>query len=88
MYLQQIKDAVDRGETVHWASPAYTVKWWERSQTYNVVCTHNGSAIGLTHQDGVTMNGAPIQFFKAGDDDAQTLAEVYNIAARSGNSLY
>lgn len=88
MYVQEIKEAVNRGETVHWASRAYIVKRAGQSQTYNVVCTQNGSAIGLTHLDGVTLNGAPVQFFRAGDEDAQTLAEVYNIAARSGNRLY
>lgn len=88
MHVHEIKDAVDRGETVHWASPAYTVKRSERSQSYSVVCTHNGHAIGLTHRDGVTMNGAPIQFYKAGDHDGEVLAKLYSGLWRSDNRLY
>jgi len=86
MHVKEIKEAVDRGEIVHWASRGYTVEKWlpfgEQSPTgnarYTVVCTHNGSACGLTHLDGVTMNGAPVQFYKRGDHDAEVLARVYS----------
>jgi len=87
MHLKEIKEAVDRGEIVHWASRGYTVEKWlpfghhsqdPKNDRYTVVCTHNGSAIGLTHQDGFTMNGSPVQFFKRGDHDAEVLARVYS----------
>jgi hypothetical protein len=88
MHVKEIKEAVDRGEIVHWATRAYTVKRSGRSTTYNVVCTQNGSAIGLTHLDGVTMNGSPIQFFRAGDHDGEVLAKLFSGLWRSSNQIY
>ena len=65
MTLQEIKAAVLAGKTVHWASTAYAVKYSERGDCFNIVYTPDGNCIGLTHQDGVTMNGQPEEFFLA-----------------------
>lgn len=64
MTLEEIKTAVDEGKTVNWSNGAYQVikdtvgQWFIR-------CTINGHCIGLTHRDGVTMNGKPESFFIA-----------------------
>ena len=66
MTLQEIKDAVESGKTVFWASRSYKVvrdELHDGTVQWLIVCTVNNSAIGLTWQDGVTMNGEPEQFF-------------------------
>jgi uncharacterized protein (DUF2345 family) len=63
MTLEEIKAAVDAGKVVHWASGLYQVK--KTGKRYDVVCSQNGSAIGLTWQDGKTMNGEPEEFYIA-----------------------
>lgn len=65
MTLEQIKAAVIAGKTVHWANPGYQVL---RDQTVTpeqwlIVFTRTGNCIGLTWQDGVTMNGDESEFF-------------------------
>lgn len=61
MSTNEIKAAVEAGRTVHWASPAYTVikdsigQWFIRHVS--------GHLIGLTHADGLTLNGKPEDFF-------------------------
>lgn len=62
MTLQDIKRAVESGETVHWASVAYRVVLDAVGQ-WIIVCSHNDHAVGLTWRDGVTLNGEPEQFF-------------------------
>jgi hypothetical protein len=61
MNLEQIKAAVDAGQTVHWANPRYCVIKDSLNQ-YLVTC-QMGSTIGLTHLDGVTLNGEEAQFY-------------------------
>ena len=56
MDLQTIKAAVLNGQTVCWSTTAYLVKYNERGG-FNIVYTPDGNCIGLTHQDGVTLNG-------------------------------
>lgn len=69
MTLQEIKDAVEAGKTVHWATTAYTIlkdqlrdgkhQWliaYKRGQ-------RDASYVGLTWRDGITVNGRPEQFF-------------------------
>jgi hypothetical protein len=68
MTLEQIKAAVEAGKTVHWANTAYTVIKDNLGQ-WLIAYEPNGPRahyIGLTWQDGKTMNGAPSQFFIAG----------------------
>jgi hypothetical protein len=64
MTLQEIQSAVRAGKRVHWASEAYDVIC-DRIGQWHIRCNHNRSCIGLTWQDGVTVNGAPDQFFVA-----------------------
>jgi hypothetical protein len=62
MNLQEIKNAVESGKTVHWASDNYKVikdsigQWLIWSQCNNNYC-------GLTWRDNVTVNGEPEQFY-------------------------
>ncbi len=69
MKLAEIKAAVDAGKKVYWSNEGYTVIK-DRHDQYLIV--HYGtSAIGLTHQDGVTMNGSEDQFFMHESTPAQ-----------------
>lgn len=63
MTLEQIKQAVDAGRRVCWASLAYEVIR-DSLGRYLIRCTINGDCIGLTHRDGVTLNGRESQFFE------------------------
>lgn len=64
MNLQEIKTAVDAGKRVHWANAGYSVIRDSLGQ-YLIVYGLNGFTIGLTHRDGVTLNGDEEQFFIA-----------------------
>lgn len=65
MTLDEIKAAVERGDTVHWANPLYTVIRDSIGQwliAYMPGTSHE-NYIGLTWMDGVTMNGRPGEFY-------------------------
>ena len=62
MKLEEIKASVESGETVHWANTAYRVIK-ANNGGWLVICDTNGYCIGLTHLDGVTMNGEEEDFF-------------------------
>lgn len=64
MTLDDIKQAVNDGQTVCWSNIAYTVIKDDRDQ-WLIECCLNGHCIGLTWDDGVTLNGKPEQFFIA-----------------------
>lgn len=61
MTLEQIKRAIDEGKDVYWSNKGYKVKKDKLGQ-YLIVHT-GGHSIGLTWQDGVTMNGKEEDFF-------------------------
>lgn len=64
MTLQEIKDAVDAGKTVYWASSAYRVIKDEIGKyliEYRYGTSYN--YVSLTWCDGVTLNGNPNDFF-------------------------
>ena len=66
MTLDEIKQAVSDGRTVHWCNPAYTVKLDSIGQwliAYEGVIGSN--CIGLTWSDGTTVNGRPDEFYIA-----------------------
>jgi hypothetical protein len=63
MTLVQIKEAVDKGQTVHWVTTAYKVIK-DYSGRYLVVYQPNGYCNGLTTQGG-TLNGNETEFFTA-----------------------
>ena len=67
MELQDIKKSVDRGETVYWKNPGYQVV--KNGTSYDILCLQNDSRIGLTHQDGITMNGNENDFYKKDDQN-------------------
>ena len=62
MTLEGIQRAVDCGQTVHWSNTAYRVINDSIGQ-WLIKCDLNDHCIGLTHKDGVTMNGEPDEFF-------------------------
>lgn len=64
MTLKEIKQAVLSGKTVHWCSERYIVKSSSADYFY-IVDKYNESCIGLTHRDGVTLNGSEDQFYVA-----------------------
>ncbi len=62
MTLDDIKAAVDGGETVHWANEGYQVIR-DRLGQYLIIFLPNGSAIGLTDRSGQRLNGREADFF-------------------------
>ena len=66
MQLADIKKAVDAGETVHWANTGYTVVRGDLGGYY--ITHHNGHCVGLTWEDGSTLNGEEGDFFVAGKE--------------------
>ena len=62
MNLEQIKQAIARGDKVNWSNNAYEVIVDSVGQ-YLIHCHLNDSYIGLTWRDGVTMNGKEDDFF-------------------------
>jgi hypothetical protein len=62
MNLQQIKEAVEAGKTVHWSNRAYKVIKDSIGQ-WLIVCSINDHCIGLTWRDNITMNGREDEFY-------------------------
>lgn len=74
MKLNEIKQAVKAGKTVHWSNSSYRVtfsKQADGSENWLIQCD-NGHAIGLTWADGVTLNGKPDEFYLAAEPAAVT----------------
>ena len=63
MTLEEIKQAIEDGHTVCWASTMYEVNKHDPSGYYSIICIENQSVIGLTHRDEITMNGKEEDFF-------------------------
>ena len=77
MTLQEIKRAVENGQTVHWKNPAYRVVKDRLGQWF---ITSNTDSIGLTHSNGVTLNGQPGDFYIANHEPvAEWRAQRLNI---------
>ena len=68
MKLEEIKASVESGKTVHWAQEQYRVIKADNGG-WLIMCDTNGHCIGLTHLDGVTMNGKEEDFFIGGKND-------------------
>ena len=64
MTLEDIKAAVDAGQTVHWANTGYVVHK-DRLGQYLITYVLNGSCIGLTDRGGHRLNGKEAEFFIA-----------------------
>lgn len=63
MTLDEIKNALKKGLTVYWSNEAYIV--YEDRIGHYLIEHLNGSCIGLTHVDGITLNGDECDFFTA-----------------------
>jgi hypothetical protein len=68
MTLEDIKAAVDAGQTVHWANTGYIVHKDGLGQ-YLITYVPNGSCIGLTDRSGHRLNGKEVEFFIARSED-------------------
>ncbi len=68
MTLDDIKAAVDAGQTVHWANTGYVVHK-DRLGQYLITYVPNGSCIGLTDRGGHGLNGKEAEFFIARSED-------------------
>ena len=62
MNLQEIKKAVLNGQVVNWSNGSYRVVFDSLGQ-WLIECTLNGHCIGLTHMNGITMNGDENEFY-------------------------
>lgn len=63
MTLQEIKKAVNEGKVVHWKNEGYQVIKSKDDYLIKFLGKMHSSFIGLTWQDGVTMNGEEKDFF-------------------------
>lgn len=61
MKLEQIKESINNGITVYWGNDSYTVIKDNLSQY--LIKHSNGYCIGLTWEDGKTMNGNEEDFY-------------------------
>ncbi|CUH51797.1 hypothetical protein [Shimia marina] len=68
MTLEDIRAAVDAGQTVHWANTGYVVHR-DRLGQYLITYLLNGSCIGLTDREGDRLNGKAAEFFIARSED-------------------
>jgi hypothetical protein len=68
MTLDDIKAAVDAGQTVHWANTGYVVHK-DRLGQYLITYLLNGNCIGLTDRSGHRLNGKEAEFFVARSED-------------------
>ena len=68
MTFEDIKAAVDAGQTVHWANTGYVVHK-DRLGQYLITFVPNGSCIGLTDRSGHRLNGKEAEFFIARSED-------------------
>ena len=62
MDAQQIRTAIDDGKTVYWHHDGYQVIKDSIGQ-YLIKCLWNDYCIGLTHKDGITLNGEAKAFY-------------------------
>ena len=69
MTLDDIKSAVDAGQTVHWANTGYVVHK-DRLGQYLITYLLNDSCIGLTDREGQRLNGKEAEFFIARSEDS------------------
>ena len=61
MTLEQIKAALSNGLIVCWKNNDYQVN--QDSTGRYLITYRTGNTIGLTHQDGTTLNGQPEDFY-------------------------
>ena len=66
MTLQEIKEAIKGGKIVNWTNNLYEVIK-DKNGMYLIYCSSNGYCVGLTHKDGITMNGKEEDFYILGN---------------------
>lgn len=71
MNAKQIKKAIELGERVYWSNLAYEVIKDNIGQ-WLIKCNLNDHCMGLTWQDGTTLNGDEADFFTWGERDEVT----------------
>ena len=59
MTLEQIKQAIEAGKRVFWQNSNYEVKQCK----HNIMIVSQNNCIGLTWQDGTTLNGHESDFY-------------------------
>lgn len=64
MTTEQIKEAVNNGKTVNWKTSGYKIIKDSIGQ-YLIKCLINNNYIGLTWQNGFTLNGEEKDFYIA-----------------------
>ena len=64
MTLEEIKQAVLDGKTVHWSNTNYHVMHDRATDRWMIWC-NNGNVIGLTWSDNMTLNGKEEDFYVA-----------------------
>ena len=62
MTLQEIKRAIEKGQTVNYRNSGIEVQKTNAGQ-YHIVTLSNNYRIGLTWSNGITVNGKPEEFF-------------------------
>ena len=68
MTLEEIKQAVLDGKTVHWSNEG-SIVICDRLGQWMIQCIQNNYCIGLTCSDGTTLNGKKEDFYVAASDD-------------------
>jgi hypothetical protein len=81
MDIDEIKAAVDSGQSVHWANEGYRIHKDNLGQ-YLITYELNGSTIGLTDQSGHRLNGDEADFFVS--DASRYESEEKKGGARTG----
>ena len=84
MTLNQIKEAVDSGKRVCWSNRSYEIVHDSVDQ-WLICYVATDYCIGLTHSDGVTMNGREDQFFIDDDVEQDPLLPLLSEAQRMLN---
>lgn len=91
MTAEEIKDLVRSGKLVFAGSPIYEVKVskdFTGKEHWNIVCTTNGYTIGLTWQDGVTLNGLPDDFYALPKDYTEVIYKISNVNISEDHDQY
>jgi hypothetical protein len=64
MTAEEIKQAINQGFRVYWANKSYEVTKGKGALAAEyLIKSDNGTCVGLTWCDGVTLNGDPKKFF-------------------------
>lgn len=86
MTLEEIKQAVLSGKTVHWSNHSYKVEIdYVGEGCPFVICSDDGRFIALTWSDGVTLNGKEDDFYVAVSDEQMMRQALLDLAEEVGS---